>query len=142
VREENWFEDLLPWPSPLLYRTPRIHHTLRIGRCYLTCSEIFLWDLLIIFYRHYNLKMLDDMLDELIIFTQSSMGLKRGMCSNWTWTFGFSSIHLPTCMDARHHYHHLGRCIHACCRRIMVNWALLVFNHPSWALLKITQFIH
>jgi hypothetical protein len=47
--------------------------------------------------------MLDDMLDEIFIFTQSSMGLKMSMCSIWTWTFGFSSTHLPTCMDARPH---------------------------------------
>jgi hypothetical protein len=114
-----------------------MHQALHMGRCYMTCSEIFLWDLSIIFYGHYNFKMSDDMSDEMLIFTQSSMGLKMSMCSNWTWTFGFSSTHLPTCMEVIHHHTHLGRCIHACYRCLRLNWALVDFSHPSFLHIKI-----
>jgi hypothetical protein len=117
-----------------------MHQALRMGRCYMTCSEIFLWDLSIIFYRHYNLKMLDDMSDEMIIFTQSSMGLKMGMCSIWTWTFRFSCTHLPTCMNSFHQHIHLGWCIWAYCRYLMKKWASIGLHLSYFYLSKSSHF--
>jgi hypothetical protein len=119
-----------------------MHQALHMGRCYMTCSEIFLWDLWIIFYHHYNFKMSDDMSDDMIIYTQSSMGLKRGMCSNWTWTFGFSITHLPTCMDVFHQYIHLGWCIWAYCWCLMKKRASIGLYHSYFIHFKIIPFPH
>jgi hypothetical protein len=122
--------------------TPRMHQALRMGRCYMSMYEIFLWDLWIIFYGHFNFKMSDDMSDEMLIFTHSSMGLKMGMCSNWTWTFQFSCTHLPTCMDAFHQRKHLGWCIWAYCWCQMKKCVSISLHQSYFVLLKINPFLH